>query len=121
VKRILPTLEHHTEPVLPLRHFAWRLVRSTAVALVLIWLSLLAGMLGYHGFEGLSWLDAFVNAAMLLGGMGPVFNPVTEAGKLFAGCYALYCGLAVILVAGLILTPVAHRVLHKFHVEDRER
>ena len=78
-------------------------------------------MLGYHILEGLSWMDAFLNASMLLGGMGPVNPPVTFGGKLFAGVYALYCGLAVILVAGVILTPIAHRILHRFHMEGENR
>jgi len=78
------------------------------------------GMLGYHNLEGLSWIDAFLNASMLLGGMGPVNIPATSSGKLFAGLYALYCGLAVILVAGVILAPIAHRILHKFHMESRD-
>jgi hypothetical protein len=81
--------------------------------------SLAIGMVGYHGFEHLSWLDAFVNAAMLLGGMGPLTTLQTDAGKLFAGFYALYCGLVVIAVAGIVLAPVAHRVLHRFHLEER--
>ena len=78
-------------------------------------------MVGYHFLEGVSWIDAFLNASMLLGGMGPVTIPVTTGGKIFAGLYALYCGLAVILVAGVILAPVAHRILHTFHVESRDR
>ncbi len=78
-------------------------------------------MVGYHVLERVSWLDAFLNASMLLGGMGPVTIPVTSGGKLFAGLYALYCGLAVILVAGVILAPVAHRILHTFHVESGDR
>ena len=82
--------------------------------------SLAIGMVGYHVLEQLSWLDAFLNAAMLLGGMGPVAVPVTEGGKLFAGLYALYCGLVVIAVAGIVLVPVAHRILHRFHLEERE-
>jgi hypothetical protein len=83
--------------------------------------SLGAGMIGYHGLERLSWLDAFLNAAMLLGGMGPVNAPATEGGKVFAGLYALYCGLVVLIVAGIILAPVAHRILHRFHLEEEER
>lgn len=77
-------------------------------------------MIGYHALEGLSWLDAFLNAAMLLGGMGPVAVPVTTGGKLFAGLYALYCGLVVIIAAGIILAPVAHRILHRFHLEESQ-
>ncbi len=87
------------------------------MALILICVSLFIGMLGYHALENLSWIDAFLNAAMLLGGMGPVNAPITVAGKLFAGLYALYCGLAVIFVAGLLLAPLLHRFLHKFHLE----
>jgi Co/Zn/Cd efflux system component len=83
--------------------------------------SLAIGMAGYHGLERLSWLDSFLNAAMLLGGMGPLAAPQTYAGKLFAGCYALYCGLVVIAVAGIVLVPVAHRILHRFHLEEGQR
>jgi len=83
--------------------------------------SLAIGMAGYHGLERLSWLDSFLNAAMLLGGMGPLAAPQTYAGKLFAGCYALYCGLVVIAVAGIVLVPVAHRILHRFHLEEGKR
>jgi hypothetical protein len=77
--------------------------------------SLFGGMLGYIHFEGLSWLDGFLNAAMLLAGTGPVDFPRTPGGKIFAGLYALYAGMVFLVVAGLILAPVAHRVLHKFH------
>lgn len=110
--------EHISEPLITPRAFAWRLASSVAVAMAIVLLSLLIGMLGYHEFEDLGWLDAFLNAAMLLGGMGPVVMPVTASGKLFAGIYALYCGLLVILVAGIMLTPVAHRLMHSLHLED---
>ena len=118
MKRLLPEFERHTDPVIPLREFVARMIRTGVVALTLIAASLLAGMLGYHFIAALSWPDAFVNASMLLGGMGPVNNPTTLAGKLFAGTYALYCGLAVILVTGILLAPAVHRMLHKFHVES---
>jgi hypothetical protein len=72
-------------------------------------------MWGYSRYEGLPWRDSFLNAAMLLGGMGPVDPPKTDAGKLFAGIYALYAGLILIITAGLLMTPVVHRVLHRFH------
>jgi hypothetical protein len=109
--------EHRTQPVLSRWKFIARLARSGGIALALVSVSLLIGMIGYHTLEGLPWIDAFLNASMLLGGMGPV-NPLTSyGGKLFAGFFALYCGLVVILVAGLLLTPVAHRLLHKFHAE----
>jgi hypothetical protein len=119
MKRLLPEFEHRAQPVIPPDQFIARLAHSGIIALALIAISLLVGMIGYHLLEGLSWIDAFLNASMLLGGMGPVNVPVTDGGKLFAGLYALYCGLAVILVAGVILAPIAHRILHRFHVENR--
>lgn len=96
-------------------HFARRLLAHAAIALGLLVVSLGAGMLGYAHFEHLAWLDAFLNSAMLLGGMGPVNPPLTPGGKLFAGLYALYAGLVFIVSAALIFTPIVHRVLHKFH------
>lgn len=119
MKRLLPKLEHRAQPLIPTHQFFIRLAHSGGIALVLIAISLLLGMAGYHFFVHLSWIDAFLNAAMLMSGMGPVNIPTTFAGKLFAGLYALYCGLAVILVAGIMLAPVAHRILHKFHMEGR--
>jgi len=80
--------------------------------------SLLAGMWGYSHFEGLAWRDAFLNSAMLLGGMGPVDRPRTDNGKIFAGCYALYAGLVFLVVAGLLLAPMVHRIMHLMHWED---
>jgi hypothetical protein len=78
---------------------------------------LFIGMLGYHASEGFSWIDAFLNASMLLGGMGPVDPVHTAGGKLFAGLYALYCGFAVLAIAGIIFAPIVHRFLHRFHLE----
>ena len=121
MKTLLPVYEHRSQPVIPAHQFLIRLAHSGIIAVALIAVSLFVGMVGYHLLEGLSWIDAFLNAAMLLGGMGPVNSPVTFGGKLFAGLYALYCGLAVILVAGVILAPIAHRVLHRFHMESRDR
>ena len=99
------------------KSFIKRLSAHAAVALGILALSLGIGILGYSYFEGLSVLDAFLNSAMLLGGMGPVNAPATAGGKLFAGCYALYAGLVFIVVAAIIFTPIAHRLLHKFHWE----
>src|SRR6185503_5571573 len=79
------------------------------------------GMIGYHFLEHLAWLDAFANAAMILSGMGPLAPLETSAGKFFAGCYALFSGLLFLSVAGIILAPLAHRLLHKFHLEAMER
>jgi len=105
-------------PSLPARRsFAQRLAWSGAAAAVLIGISLLGGMAGYRYFEGMAWIDAFANASMILSGMGPLTPLQTWGGKLFAGCYALYSGLALIVVTGLILAPIVHHVLHKFHME----
>lgn len=108
----------HKKP-LPRGAFISRLLVHLAIALGLLTFSLAMGMAGYVWFEGLSRVDAFLNAAMLLGGMGPVNAPITQGGKLFAGFYALYAGLIFIVTAALILTPVAHRILHKFHWDSR--
>jgi hypothetical protein len=99
--------------------FARRLARHLALVLGLLALSLAAGMIGYVSFEHMSWIDAFLNAAMLLGGMGPVNAPATFAGKLFAGLYALYAGLAFIVMAALLFTPVLHRLMHRFHWDEK--
>jgi hypothetical protein len=113
--------ENKHEPVLPRRRFLRRLARNALAALVFIGVSLLGGMAGYHWFEEMSWIDAFANASMILSGMGPLGTLQTTGGKLFAGLYALYSGLMLIFVAGLILAPIAHRVLHHFHVESEQR
>jgi hypothetical protein len=109
--------EHRKQPLLPRRHFYARLARSAAIAMLIVIISLALGMAGYHFFENLSWLDAFVNAAMILSGMGPVAQLQTSAGKFFAGCYALFSGLAFLSAVGIIFTPLFHRFIHKFHVE----
>ena len=100
--------------------FASRLVKHFAAALGLLGASLVAGMLGYMELEKLSVVDAFLNAAMLLGGMGPVNAPITTPGKVFAGAYALYAGLVFIVTAALIFSPIVHRVLHKFHWDSEQ-
>ena len=105
---------HH--PLLTNKHFALRLLSHSAVAGLVVLASLALGMLGYMAFEQMSVVDAFLNAAMILGGMGPVKTlGLSEAGKVFAGCYALYSGLVLIAVMGILLAPVVHRVLHHFH------
>ena len=102
------------------QHFTARLVLHLGLAAAVLVASLLLGILGYRGFEGLGWADALLNSAMLLGGMGPVNAPVTLGGKLFASAYALYAGLVFIVTAALLLTPVMHRVLHKFHWDEKD-
>jgi hypothetical protein len=101
--------------------FLGRLGLNILVSFGLIGIALGAGMFGYHQLENLSWLDAFLNSAMLLGGMGPVDTMHSDAGKLFAGCYALACGLVFVLASGIVLAPVAHRVLHALHVDDDDK
>ena len=109
----------HQKPITN-RHFVRRLILHFLGALALIFFSLFIGMVGYHYFENLPWLDAFLNAAMLLGGMGPVESPQTDGGKLFAGLYALYSGIIFLIAAGLVVAPALHRMLHLFHWEDKK-
>jgi hypothetical protein len=112
--------EHGGEPLLPRGRFLLRMAGHGAVALLVVVASLGIGMAGYAGFEGLGWLDAFLNAAMLLGGMGPIESPATPAGKLFAGLYALYSGLVFLAAAGILFAPIMHRLMHRFHVGESE-
>ncbi|HAF01011.1 MAG TPA: hypothetical protein DCO68_09415 [Methylophilaceae bacterium] len=99
--------------------FISRLLKHLGFTLLLLVFSLAVGMIGYVVFEHFSWIDAFLNSAMLLGGMGPVNPPITYAGKMFAGLYALYAGLVFIVSAALLLfTPIVHRVLHLFHLDE---
>jgi hypothetical protein len=107
--------EPRHQPPLPRRRFVRRLAVHFLVACALVVASLLAGMAGYAYYERLDWRDAFLNAAMLLGGMGPVETPRTAGGKVFAGLYALYSGLIFLVTGAILLSPVVHRILHKFH------
>ena len=109
---------HH--PPISMRRFLRRMVSHSAAALVVVALSLGIGMTGYMRLEHLDWRDAFLNSAMLLGGMGPVEMPQTPSGKIFAGCYALYAGLVVLIVIGILMAPVVHRFLHRFHWADEQ-
>jgi hypothetical protein len=111
--------EHKTEPLLPARRFAARLLVHAAVGLTVIAASLGLGILGYHHFEGLPWLDATLNASMILGGMGPVDAIRTAGGKAFASGYALFSGVVFLVVVGIMVAPAAHRVLHRLHFEGR--
>ena len=108
--------EHHSQPLAHRRVFLQRLVFSTSIGLGLVAFSLFVGMAGYHFFVDLPWIDSFLNASMILSGMGPVATPQTPAGKLFAGVYALYSGLVLIAIAGVTFAPVIHRFFHRFHL-----
>ena len=112
--------EKRGEKLISRQAFLRRIGHSLLVIGVLIGVSLGIGMSGYHWLEELSWTDSFLNASMILGGMGPVDPMKTEAGKIFAGSYALYSGLAFLVLAGLLFGPVAHRVLHSFHYDSDE-
>lgn len=114
-------LESKGEALASQMRFLGRLAASLLMASIVIGLSLLGGMLGYHYFEAMSWTDAYVNAAMILSGMGPVGQLNTQAGKIFAGSYALYSGLVIIIATGIVLSPVVHRVLHRFHLDDDDK
>ena len=108
--------DRRTKPI-STRRFARRMSSHVAVAAGLVGVSLLGGMQGYEHYEHLPWRDAFLNTAMLLGGMGPVDAPRSNGGKVFAGIFALYAGLVFLIVAGLFFTPVIHRLMHLFHWE----
>ena len=110
--------EKHNEKLLPRPLFARRVLFHAAVSFAIIAAALFIGMAGYHFLDSLGWTDSFLNASMILGGMGPV-NPLhTTAAKWFAGTYALFAGLVFISVTGLVLAPFLHRLMHHFHIED---
>ena len=111
--------EHVSKPVIPRRQFHSRLARAILLGLGLIAVSLALGMVGYRWFfPNLDWADAFVNAAMILSGMGPLAAPETLGAKLFSGCYAIYSGLMLVMSAGVVFAPVLHRFLHKLHADE---
>jgi len=110
--------EHRTRPLLPRRQFYGRLARSLRIGIAIIAVSLGIGMVGYRVFEHFSWLDAFANASMILSGMGPLDPLKTPAGRIFAGCYALFSGVAFLSSIAVVFAPVFHRFIHKFHLEQ---
>lgn len=109
--------EHKRDRLLPWPAFVGRVVRHVLVAQILVGVALAIGIVGYRSFEQMPLIDALLNSAMLLGGMGPVGELHTMGGKLFASFYALFAGLVFISVAGIVLTPVAHRVLHRLNMD----
>ena len=112
--------ENLSQPLAPWPHFLHRQLHALGLGAALIAISLAVGMLGYHGIVGLGWVDSYENAAMILAGMGPIAAPTSTAGKIFAGTYALYSGIAVLAVASVIAAPLVHRFLHRLHA-DAER
>ena len=109
--------EHHKEPLASQAEFTRRMLRFGLLTAGIILFSLGIGMLGYHYYESLSWIDSLLNASMILGGMGPVNTLCTNAGKVFASFYALYSGIVLLASVGVLATPIFHRFMHRFHLE----
>jgi hypothetical protein len=112
--------EHHTKRLLSRKEFLRRQARYSLFSLVILFFSIGIGIEGYHNFGGLSWIDSFLNASMILTGMGPVDHLDTNAGKLFASFYALFSGVAFLTFVAVLFSPVYHRFLHKFHLDVEE-
>jgi hypothetical protein len=112
--------ERRHEPVLPRREFVRRLLWSGAFALGVVTGALTLGTLGYHGIAGLDWVDAFYNASMILAGMGPATPLSSDAAKVFASVYAIFSGVVFVSSIGIVLAPLVHRFLHRFHLPTEE-
>ncbi|NLG51685.1 MAG: hypothetical protein GX552_16395 [Chloroflexi bacterium] len=110
--------EYRHQPLLSRTEFLRRAALYAALAIGIVLLSLSIGILGYRYLEGLDWIDALLNAAMILSGMGPINNPQTVAGKLFASAYALFSGMVFLISAGVLFAPLIHRLLHRFHLGE---
>jgi hypothetical protein len=117
-RELLDRFEHRSEPLLPAKHFFGRVARFSALAGAVIAGSLALGTAGYHQFASLPWIDALLNAAMILTGMGPVDRMETSAGKLFAAGYALFSGIAFVSTIALLFAPLIHRFFHALHLEE---
>ena len=113
--------EHRRQKLAPRAHFAHRMVIAVGFWCIITSVGLTIGVAGYMGFAGLGLVDAFENAAMILSGMGPVAALTNNSAKIFAGCYAVFSGLIIVIATGFVLAPILHRVLHAFHVEGRGR
>jgi hypothetical protein len=111
--------EHRSAKLLTRKQFAWRMLRHAGMVSVLVLISLIVGMSGYRYLAPMSWVDAFMNASMLLGGMGPVNDLSNDPAKIFAGTYALYAGLVFIVSASILVAPIAHRIFHRLHVDAK--
>jgi hypothetical protein len=113
--------EHRRQKVISSRRFIRRMFLAIGLWFALAAAGLAIGIAGYAGFEGMSLVDAYVNAAMILSGMGPIGELKTTAGKIFAGSYAIFSGLVIVIATAVVLAPIFHRVLHRFHVETDEK
>jgi hypothetical protein len=112
--------ERKHEKLAPLSVFVKRVAASVGMAGILIAVALFIGISGYHWIAGFNWVDSLLEASMILGGMGPI-NPLTTNGaKFFASGYALFSGLVFIAILGIILAPITHRMLHKFHIDEED-
>lgn len=111
-------LEHHKNPLLTRRQFLRREVRYAGFSLVILAFSIGIGVFGYHYLGRLPWIDSFLNASMILTGMGPVDHLDTASGKLFASFYALFSGVAFLTFIGVLFAPIYHRFLHRFHLDE---
>jgi hypothetical protein len=120
MKKIM-ILEHHKKPLLPRREFIQRQIRYAKFALLILMFAVGIGTAGYYSFGKLPWIDAFLNACMILAGMGPVDHMETVAGKLFAAFYALFSGIAFVSFVGVLFAPVYHRFLHKLHLDIEKK
>ena len=109
--------EHRSQPLLPWPQFVKRFLTHFGLGMLFIIFSLFMGMAGYHFFDGFDWLESFLNASMILAGMGPVDKLSTVGGKLFGGCYAIYSGIAFLSIVAVIFTPIIHRLAHKLHLQ----
>lgn len=112
--------ERRTDQLAPRSVFIKRIIASLVVAFGIISVSLVIGISGYHYIAGFNWIDSLLEASMILGGMGPIKELPNDAAKIFASLYALFSGLVLIALMGIILSPVVHRVMHKFHVDEKD-
>jgi len=119
-KKTWRSFERHHDKLAPVSVYVQRIIGSLAIAFVLILLALSIGIAGYHFIAGLNFVDSLLEASMILGGMGPVRELPSDTAKIFASIYALFSGIIFIALMGIILAPVAHRVLHKFHMDEKD-
>lgn len=114
------SFEHKNEPLLSKKLFYRRAFMHLLMGIALITVSLLIGVFGYHFLENFGWTDSLLNASMILGGMGPVGELKTDAGKIFASMYALFSGIVFLITVGIIIAPVVHRFLHSLHIDEKD-